>query len=199
MLLRPHGSSLADGLRNAPSERISYDLRMSDSPQLVKHGKCLVESHSARVPVPPAQAFRPIRRIGGSTGWYFADRLWRLRGLLDLVGGGVGLRRGRLDPEELTLGATIDFWRVEAYEPERLLRLLAEMRLPGRAWLQFEVEADDAGSVIRQTTIFHPTGLLGIAYWYALFPLHWWIFRGMSRRIAQAAQEPVAAEAVLAL
>ena len=170
---------------------------MRDLRLVVRRGKRLVEFHSVRVPVPPAQAFGPIRRIGGSTGWYFADWLWQLRGFLDLLGGGVGLRRGRLDPEELTLGATVDFWRVEAYEPNQLLRLRAEMKLPGRAWLQFEVEGDDAGSAIRQTTIFHPTGLLGIAYWYGLFPLHSWIFGGMLRKIAQAAQEPVKAEAGL--
>lgn len=92
-----------------------------------RHGKRLVDTRSASVPVPPAQAFTPIRRIGGETGWYFADWLWQLRGFIDLLAGGVGLRRGRRDPDELTPGATIDFWRVEAYEPNRLLRLRAEM------------------------------------------------------------------------
>jgi uncharacterized protein DUF2867 len=88
------------------------------------------------------------------------------------------------------VGSTLDFWRVEAYEPSRLLRLRAEMRLPGRAWLQFEVDGDDSGSTIRQTAVFHPTGLLGTAYWYGLFPVHSWIFKGMLSGIADAAQAP---------
>ena len=142
------------------------------------------------MPVSPAQAFRPIRRIGGETGWYFGNRLWRLRGFVDLLAGGVGVRRGRRDPETPTVGSALDFWRVEAYEPDRLLRLHAEMKLPGRAWLQFEVDENDSGSTIRQTAIFHPTGLLGTAYWYGLFPVHSWIFKGMLNRIAVAARAP---------
>ena len=140
--------------------------------------------------VSPAQAFRPIRRIGGETGWYFGNSLWRLRGFVDVLVGGVGVRRGRRDPESPTVGSTLDFWRVEAYEPDRLLGLQAAMRLPGRAWLQFEVDGDDTASTIRQTAIFHPTGLLGTLYWYGLFPVHSWIFRGMLARIAGAAQAP---------
>ena len=142
--------------------------------------------------VSPEQAFRPIRRIGGETGWYFGDRVWRLRGFVDLLAGGVGARRGRRDPETPTVGSTLDFLRVEAYEPGRLLRLRAEVRLPGRAWLQFEVDRDGSGSTIRQTAIFHPTGLLGTAYWYGLFPVHSWIFKGMLAKLADAAQAPEA-------
>ena len=153
----------------------------------VRHGKRLVDSRSIHVPVSPAQAFRPIRRIGGDTGWYFGNRLWRLRGFVDLLAGGVGVRRGRRDPETPAVGSALDFWRVEAYEPDRLLRLHAEMKLPGRAWLQFEVDRDDSGSTIRQTAIFHPTGLLGTAYWYGLFPVHSWIFKGMLNEIAARA------------
>ena len=115
------------------------------------------------------------------------DALWHLRGFLDLLVGGVGLRRGRRDPGQLTQGATLDFWRVEAVEPDHLLRLRAEMKLPGRAWLQFEVDGDAGGSTIRQTAIFDPVGLPGAAYWYGLFPLHSWMFAGMLRRIAAAA------------
>ena len=154
----------------------------------VRHGKRLVDSRSIHVPVPSARAFRPIRTIGGETGWYFGNRLWRLRGFVDLLAGGVGVRRGRRDPETPAVGSALDFWRVEAYEPDRLLRLHAEMKLPGRAWLQFEVDGDDSGSTIRQTAIFHPTGLLGTAYWYGLFPVHSWIFKGMLDEIAVAAR-----------
>ena len=150
----------------------------------VRHGKRLVDSRAIRVPVSGEQAFRPIRRIGGATGWYYGNSLWRLRGFVDLLIGGVGVRRGRRDPETPVVGSALDFWRVEAYEPGRLLRLRAEMKLPGRAWLQFEVDENGSGSTIRQTAVFHPTGLLGTAYWYGLFPVHSWIFKGMLNEIA---------------
>ncbi|MEJ2336497.1 MAG: DUF2867 domain-containing protein, partial [Gemmatimonadales bacterium] len=114
--------------------------------------------------------------------------LWRLRGFLDLLVGGAGIRRGRRDPETPSAGDTVDFWRVESYEPDRLLALNAEMKLPGRAWLQFEVEPlADGGSRIRQTAIFDPVGLFGLLYWYGLYPLHVVVFRGMLRGIARAA------------
>jgi hypothetical protein len=140
------------------------------------------------VNVPPADAFAPIRRIGGSTGWYAFDWLWRLRGFIDLLIGGVGVRRGRPDPEQLRVGDTVDWWRVETYEPDRLLRLRAEMKLPGRAWLEFEVTPTDRGSTVRHTAVFDPTGLLGILYWYGIYPLHAAVFRGMLAGIARAAR-----------
>lgn len=146
-----------------------------------------VDSRTIAVPVPPARAFEPIRRIGGRRGWYYGDWLWRLRGFLDLLVGGVGVRRGRRDPDRLAAGDALDFWRVEAYEEDRLLRLHAEMKLPGRAWLQFEVEGDEAGSMIRQTAIFDPIGLAGLAYWYGIYPLHSLVFGGMLRGIGRAA------------
>jgi uncharacterized protein YbjT (DUF2867 family) len=196
--IRPRGYAEAIARALANEDREFAETRWSDAVSSagprpvrfggVRHGKRLVDSRSTRVPVAPAQAFRPIRRIGGETGWYFGDRLWRLRGLLDLLVGGVGVRRGRRDPETPAVGSALDFWRVEAYEPNRLLRLRAEMRLPGRAWLQFEVDGDGSGSTIRQTAIFHPAGLLGTAYWYGLFPVHAWIFGGMLARIAAAAR-----------
>jgi uncharacterized protein YbjT (DUF2867 family) len=144
----------------------------------------LVDTRSVWVEAPPDRAFAPIRRIGGSTGWYAADILWRLRGLLDQLAGGVGLRRGRRDPDDLAPGDTLDFWRVERYEPHHLLRLRAEMRLPGRAWLEFEATPERDGTRIRQTAQFHPTGLAGRAYWYLLLPIHAAIFQRMLRSIA---------------
>ena len=156
----------------------------------VKLGSRLVDSRTIRVPASPAEAFAPIRRIGGTRGWYFGDWLWRLRGLLDLLAGGPGMRRGRRDPEQTAPGETLDFWRVEAYEPDRLLRLQAEMRLPGRAWLQFEVDPAGDGSTVRQTALFDPSGALGLLYWYALYPLHELVFAGMLRNIARAATGP---------
>jgi uncharacterized protein YbjT (DUF2867 family) len=155
----------------------------------VRFGSRLVDSRARVVTRPPARAFRPIERIGGRTGWYFGNWLWRLRGWLDLLAGGAGLRRGRRDARQLKPGDTVDFWRVEAIEPGRLLRLAAEMKLPGRAWLQFEVEPRAPGSLIRQTAIFDPVGLRGRLYWYALYPLHQLVFWGMLRGITRAAMK----------
>ncbi len=148
----------------------------------------VVDSRAARVPGDAETAFRPVQRIGGDTGWYFGNWLWRLRGWLDLLVGGPGLRRGRRHPEEIRVGDTLDFWRVEAFEPPRLLRLRAEMKLPGRAWLQFEISPLEPGVVeIRQTALFDPLGVIGRAYWYALVPLHGLVFGGMLRGIARRA------------
>jgi hypothetical protein len=152
-----------------------------------RFGSRLVDSRTIDVPVPPEQAFAPIRRIGGDTGWYYANWLWTIRGFLDLLVGGVGTRRGRRDPEQLQVGEPLDFWRVEAYAPPQRLRLAAEMRVPGRAWLEFEVEPTTTGSRIRQTAIFDPLGLGGLAYWYAIYPLHEFVFAGMLRNVARAA------------
>jgi Protein of unknown function (DUF2867) len=158
------------------------------SPTDVRGGGCSTHARSRFRSRPPARS----RRFAGSAaaGWYYGNRLWRLRGFLDLLAGGVGLRRGRRDPETPALGSTLDFWRVEAYEPDRLLRLRAEMRLPGRAWLQFEVDGDEQSSLIRQTAIYDPVGLAGLAYWYALLPLHGLVFRGMLAAIARQALLP---------
>jgi len=155
----------------------------------VRFGSRLVDSRAISVGASPEAAFAPIRRIGGRTGWYHANWLWWLRGFLDLVCGGIGVRCGRRNPEELRVGDTLDFWRVELYEPPRRLRLQAEMKVPGRAWLEFEVGGDERQSTIRQTAIFDPVGLFGIVYWYSLYPLHHFIFSGMLRNIARAAQQ----------
>jgi uncharacterized protein YbjT (DUF2867 family) len=153
-------------------------------------GTRIVDSRVVEVACRAEQAFAPIRRIGGDAGWYFANGLWRIRGWLDLLIGGPGLRRGRRDPDMLRTGDALDFWRVEAFESPSLLRLAAEMRLPGRAWLQFEVEPTDAGARIRQTAIFDPLGLAGLVYWYALYPIHRLIFAGMLRGISAAVVRP---------
>jgi uncharacterized protein YbjT (DUF2867 family) len=150
-------------------------------------GSRRVDSRAVWVQLRPDAAFRPIARIGGAAGWYYGNFLWRLRGLVDLAVGGPGLRRGRRDPEAVRVGDTLDFWRVEAIEPGRLLRLAAEMRLPGRAWLQFEVTPAGGGSLIRQTALFDPVGLAGLLYWYGLWGIHQLVFAGMLRRIARAA------------
>jgi len=154
----------------------------------VKFGTRLADSRSTHVPLNAGEAFAPIRRIGGETGWYHANLLWRIRGFIDLLLGGPGLRRGRRNPENVSLGDPLDCWRVEAYEPDRLLRLSAEMKLPGRAWLEFEVkDAPGGGSTIHQTAVFDPVGLFGQIYWYGIYPLHDWVFRRMVRAIAARA------------
>lgn len=190
---RPRGAREAITRALANEDREFAQTRFSDeviSPSYggTRLGSRLVDRRSRRVACSPADAFRPVQAIGGSTGWYAGATLWRLRGALDWVAGGPGLRRGRRDPVGIRVGDTIDFWRVEAFEPDRLLRLAAEMKVPGRAWLQFEVEDDGPrGSTVTQTALFEPAGLAGLVYWYALWPAHGFIFGGMLRAIAEAA------------
>jgi len=154
----------------------------------VKFGSRLVDSRTVHVTANPDSAFAPIRRLGGEGGWYYANWLWRIRGFLDLLVGGVGMRRGRRDPEDVQVGDALDFWRVEAYEPDRRLRLAAEMKLPGRAWLEYEVRPIPDGTEIRQTAVFDPVGLAGLLYWYGIFPLHKLVFQGTLREIARKAK-----------
>lgn len=192
--VRPRGLSEAIARALANEDREFAQTRWSDAlswggePKSwggVVFGTRVVDSRTVEVPYPPAAAFAPIRRIGGGSGWYCCNVLWRLRGLMDLLAGGVGLRRGRRDPEHLSPGDAVDFWRVEAVEDDRMLRLSAEMKLPGRAWLQFEVDPVEGGSRIRQTAIFDPKGAMGRLYWYGLYPVHGLIFGGMLRKIGR--------------
>jgi uncharacterized protein YbjT (DUF2867 family) len=194
--VKPRGmrEAIAAAIRNEEREIAQsrwYDALSSrgvgrDSTDM-RFGNRLVDSREQDVDVGPEEAFAPIRRIGGKTGWYAYDWLWRLRGFLDLLVGGVGVRRGRPAPEDLRVGDALDFWRVEAYEPHRRLRLSAEMKLPGRAWLEFEVVPREGGATIRQTALFDPVGLFGLIYWYAVHPLHRLVFAGMLNGIARAA------------
>lgn len=154
-----------------------------------RFGNRLVDSRSARVAATPAKVFATVESIGGATGWHYANWLWTLRGWLDLVMGGVGMRRGRRDPQRLQVGDTLDCWRVEVIQPGQRLRLVAEMKLPGRAWLDFEVQPDGDGTQLRQTAMFDPVGLWGLAYWYGVWPLHQVVFAGMLRGIARSAEK----------
>jgi uncharacterized protein YbjT (DUF2867 family) len=160
----------------------------------IRLGNRLVDTRSAIVHALPPDAFRPIQRIGGATGWYYANWLWRLRGLLDLLFGGVGMKRARKHPDHIAEGDAIDWWRVEAFESDRYLRLAAEMKLPGRAWLEFVVERCGEDSVIKQTAIFDPVGLWGLVYWYSIYPLHTLVFKGMLAALVRQAQTPQHAE-----
>jgi uncharacterized protein YbjT (DUF2867 family) len=196
--VRPMGITRAIERALANEERPAAESRWSDARAQAGDRSAgpepgrdlLINEQTIRVPVTPDQAFAPIRRIGGRTGWYFGNVLWRIRGLIDLMTGGVGMRRGRPDPEIPLPGSTLDFWRVEAYEPARRLRLFAEMRVPGRAWLEFRAEPDGPFTMLRQIAQFEPRGLSGLLYWYLLWPIHEVMFRGMLRCIAAAAVHP---------
>jgi hypothetical protein len=160
-------------------------------------GSRVVDSRTATVKASAADAFAPIQRIGGRQGWYYGNWLWHVRGFFDLMAGGIGVRRGRRHPVHLQVGDALDFWRVERFEQDRLLRLAAEMKVPGRAWLEFDVDHDPGTgkSTIRQTAIFDPHGLTGLAYWYGLYPLHHLVFSGMLRNIAQCAEQRATGQA----
>jgi uncharacterized protein YbjT (DUF2867 family) len=190
---RPPAEAIAEALRNEDLE--FAETRWSDAvsgaalraaPGIQRFGNRLVDRRTLEAPAPPPAAFEPIQCIGGRRGWYCADWLWTLRGWLDLLVGGPGMRRGRRHDRELLPGDVLDCWRVEEVRPGRL-RLAAEMKLPGRAWLEFTVTPAGAGSRIEQVAIFDPRGLAGLLYWYAVYPLHELVFSGMIRGIARAA------------
>lgn len=151
-------------------------------------GTTLLDEQRVRTTASPDDVFWAFARLGGDTGYYTFDWAWGLRGALDSLVGGVGLRRGRRHPEELRPGEALDFWRVSAVDSGRRLQLHAEMKLPGEAWLEFEAEPEDDGTELRQTAYFRPRGLLGRLYWIAMFPFHVFIFRKMAHRITEAAE-----------
>jgi uncharacterized protein YbjT (DUF2867 family) len=196
--IRPIGvrEAIASALRNEDSSfaetRWSDALSAAGVSRLwggMRFGNRLVDSRARQVTAAPAAVFAAVERIGGATGWYYANWLWTVRGWLDLLLGGVGMRRGRRDPERLLAGDTLDCWRVECIEPSKRLRLAAEMKLPGRAWLEFEVQPHRDGSRLRQTATFDPLGLWGLAYWYGVWPLHQLVFAGMLHGVARAAED----------
>jgi len=198
--IRPIGvrEAIAGALRNEDSAfaqtRWTDAVSAASEPRRwggARFGNRLVDSRSTLVAAAPSAVFTAVERIGGATGWYYANWLWTLRGWLDLIAGGVGMRRGRRDPEHLHVGDTLDCWRVERVDPNERLRLSAEMKLPGRAWLEFEIRPHKHGSELHQTATFDPLGLAGIVYWYGVWPLHQLVFAGMLRGIAHAAEKTV--------
>jgi uncharacterized protein YbjT (DUF2867 family) len=150
-------------------------------------GSLYVDRRARVVDAPPEALWRVIEGIGGENGWYSLPVAWRIRGLFDRLLGGVGLRRGRRDPFRLRVGDALDFWRVEEIEPGHLLRLRAEMLVPGLAWLELTCLERDGRTVYAQRAIFHPRGLLGHLYWWAVYPFHGLIFGRMPRNVAKAA------------
>jgi uncharacterized protein YbjT (DUF2867 family) len=159
-------------------------------------GTSFSDERSITIRAQPEVVFRTILLIGGDHGYFAADWLWWLRGLLDRLTGGPGLRRGRRHPKELAYGDAVDFWRVSEIEPNRTLTLRAEMKLPGEAVLHFGVQPHPEGSRLEQRALFKPRGLAGIVYWYAVAPLHRIVFRGMLRGIRSAAEAPATTSSV---
>ena len=151
-------------------------------------GSLLEDVRELRTPASPEQLWAALERIGGENGWYSSDFLWKVRGFIDRMVGGVGLRRGRRDPRVLAVGDVVDFWRVEERIAPRLLRLRAEMRNPGLAWLEFSIEPDGTGSRLRQRAVFYPRGLAGQAYWWSVAPFHAFVFPPMIRHIVERAE-----------
>jgi uncharacterized protein YbjT (DUF2867 family) len=160
-------------------------------------GKVFADRREITVTAPPEAVYRAICRVGGGHGWYAAGWLWRVRGWMDRLVGGPGLRRGRRDPNTVSFGETLDFWRVTGIETDRRLELRAEMKLPGTATLEFEIEPREYGSKshLIQTARFMPRGLFGLIYWYAVVPLHHVVFAGMIRGIRRAAEAEPARDA----
>jgi len=158
-------------------------------------GTVFVDRRSIEIQATADTVYRAVCRIGGGHGWYAADWLWRIRGWLDRLVGGPGLRRGRRDPEHVAYGDALDFWRVTNAQPSRCLELRAEMKLPGEATLSFDIESQGPEPPIRlvQTARFKPKGLLGLVYWYCVLPLHGFVFRGMLRGIRRAAEDMASA------
>lgn len=148
----------------------------------------MIERRQVLVDLPPDAIFRAYTGIGGERGWLYMDWAWEIRGWLDKLVGGVGLRRGRRHPDEIHAGESLDFWRVEAIEPNRLMRLRAEMKVPGDAWLQFEsVPQEDSKTLLIVNAYFDVHGVVGLLYWYAMFPFHKFIFDGLTNRLASRA------------
>ncbi|KPC81873.1 MULTISPECIES: SDR family oxidoreductase [Streptomyces] len=211
-----HEHDIADHVPDGPGQPFSFDTALSLALQRVREARVSTRWSSASTPgipsdplptdpdwaggslysdvreldvdAPPEALWRVVEGIGGDNGWYSFPLAWAVRGWLDRLVGGVGLRRGRRDAQRLRVGDSLDFWRVEEIQPGRLLRLRAEMRLPGLAWLEmYAEEGKDGRSHYRQRAVFHPSGLLGHAYWWSVSPFHAVVFGGMARNIAQAA------------
>jgi uncharacterized protein YbjT (DUF2867 family) len=148
-----------------------------------------IERRQVLLDLEPESVFRAYTGIGGERGWLYMNWAWAMRGWMDKVIGGVGLRRGRRHPDEVHAGEALDFWRVEVVEKNEKLRLLAEMKIPGKAWLEFESQKqDDNKTLLIVTAYFAPHGLSGFLYWYAMWPFHGFIFDGLTRRLASRAR-----------
>ncbi len=171
------------------SDSLASSVGDVDPVELTTEEGLQIERRQQVVDAPPEDVFAVFSRLGGDEGWLYANWLWWLRGVADRLVGGPGLRRGRRDPEQVRVGDALDFWRVEAVEPGRLMRLRAEMKVPGQAWLQFEAQPrQDGKTLLVQTAFLAPKGLPGFLYWYGLYPFHGPIFGNMIGRLAERAE-----------
>jgi uncharacterized protein YbjT (DUF2867 family) len=162
---------------------------INSSVERVQNAGKVDDKRKIQTSIPPDRIIQTIQRIGGANGWYYANWAWRLRGGFDRLIGGVGMRRGRRHPVEIRVGDALDFWRVTEFEPGRRLKLQAEMKLPGIAWLEFVVEpTDDGGSLFIQTAVFQPFNWFGYLYWYLFTPAHYFIFKNMALKIVHASK-----------
>ncbi|WP_170180437.1 SDR family oxidoreductase [Actinomadura pelletieri] len=171
------------GVPGAPSDPLPTDPDWSG-------GTLYTDDRTCRADAPPERLWEVVEGIGGKHGWYSFPIAWRARGVLDRLVGGVGLRRGRRDPRRLRIGETVDFWRVEEIETKKLLRLRAEMRLPGLAWLELRISEENGHTLLNQRALFYPRGLAGHAYWWTFRPFHNRIFNRMCHNITRAAERP---------
>jgi uncharacterized protein YbjT (DUF2867 family) len=179
----------ADKVETAWSDALSTSQADAIPVTLTTHEGMIIEHRQIAVNAPAEAIFRAFTGLGGARGWLCMNWAWRLRGAMDRLCGGVGLRRGRRYADSLRVGDAVDFWRVEAVEPFRLMRLRAEMKVPGKAWLQFEVkdQEHDPRPLLTQTAFFAPKGLSGLLYWYLLYPIHGLIFGGLIKKLAKRA------------
>jgi hypothetical protein len=180
----------AQAVESAWSDALTTSQRRASPVTLATHEGMIIERRQVTVDASPDSVFRAFTGIGGARGWLYLGWTWRIRGAIDRLCGGVGMRRGRRHADDIRVGEALDFWRVEAIERGRLMRLRAEMKLPGKAWLQFEVKTQDRDlrPVLVQTAFFAPKGLLGLVYWYGIYPVHALIFRGMIRKLSELAE-----------
>lgn len=157
--------------------------------ELIDREGMITEIRRVPVSAEPEQVYARVSSLGGDRGWLYMDWAWRLRGWIDRLFGGVGLRRGRRHPTQVRVGDAMDFWRVEKAEPRQELLLRAEMKLPGKAWLEYRIEQHDGETSLTQTAYFAPRGLFGLLYWYALYPIHSLIFSGLINRIQSLSEK----------
>lgn len=175
------------------SDALATSLRGNAPVHLASHDGMIIETRTSKIDVSPKEAYRAFTSLGGQRGWLYGNWAWRIRGLVDRLAGGVGLRRGRRNPQGLRVGDALDFWRVEQLEPDRKMLLRAEMKVPGEAWLQFDAQAlESGGTRLTQTAFFAPKGLFGLLYWYLLYPFHARIFSGLIKAVGNLACETAA-------
>lgn len=173
-------------IETAWSDALSSSLKDKTPVVMTSNEGLIFEHRQKEIQASAEEIYKVFSGIGGNRGWYYCNWGWKVRGLFDKLIGGVGLRRDRKHPDNLSVGEALDFWRVEAVEKNKMIRLRAEMKVPGKAWLQFKIEPTENGRhMLFQTAFFEPKGVFGLFYWYMLYPAHKIIFSGLIKRIAE--------------